>query len=236
MTKKNKIIHQIWSDKHNPLPAFFSVLSQTWKEKHPDWEYINWDDKSMNDFIEKEYGKYCDLYNSFPFDVQRWDAIRFLILKKYGGLYLDFDYECLENIEPLIEDSDCAIALEPEIHCLQYNVPHFLNNAFFYSIPNHFFLDKIIDKIFSIETLQYNRTNKPMCVLNTTGPLMVSNLYEKLQEVEKKQISLIPAKYVTPFDSMQIQLVKAGVINDELEKCLDEAYAIHYFTNLWVGV
>ena len=65
---------------------------------------------------------------------------------------------------------------------------------------------------------------------------MVSNLYEKLQEVEKIQISLIPAKYVTPFDSMQIQLVKAGVINDELEKCLDEAYAIHYFTNLWVGV
>jgi hypothetical protein len=45
---------------------------------------------------------------------------------------------------------------------------------------------------------------------------------------------LIPAKYVTPFDSIQIRQVRAGIENEELENCLQEAYAVHYFTNAWI--
>lgn len=229
-----KIIHQIWSDKYEPLPSFFLELSQTWKDMHPEWEYIYWDEKMMDDFIKKEYKEFYDIYKSFPFDMQRWDAIRFLILKKMGGLYIDFDYECLENIEPLIANTNCAMALEPEIHCIMYNVEYFINSAFLYTMPDHSFLDKIISKIFSAETLKYDKSNKPMCILNTTGPLMLSRLYTNLPKIEMQQIYLIPAKYVTPFDSIQIQQVKSGVQNEELEECLQEAYALHYFTNLWV--
>ena len=92
-----KIIHQIWSEKYKPLPKFFEALAETWKDKHPDWQYIHWNENAINDFMKSEFPELCDLFYSLPFDIQRWDAFRFLIMCKYGVLYADFDYECLEN-------------------------------------------------------------------------------------------------------------------------------------------
>ncbi len=229
-----KIIHQIWSDKHSPLPEICSALAETWKERHPDWEYIYWDEKKMDSFLSKEYPQLCDFYYSLPYDMQRWDAIRFLILNKMGGLHVDFDYECLENIERLLENKTCCIALEPETHCRQYKVPYILNSAFIGCVAGAPFLKKVIDKIFSEETMQYDRINIPMYILNTTGPQMLSKLYSSLSEEEKKNVYLIPAKYVTPVDITQAGQLKAGLENEELENCLQEAYAVHYFTCSWI--
>lgn len=230
-----KIIHQIWSDKYNPLPNFFLVLSETWKEKHHDWEYIYWDEERMCRFVQDEYPQYFTFWQSLPFDMQRWDSIRFLILYKMGGMHVDFDYECWENIESLLEHS-CNIALEPETHCKQYNVHYFLNSALMACTPNHSFVKRIISQIFSDKTLNYDTSNIPLCILNTTGPLMLSHLYDELSKDEKKEIYLIPAKYVTPFDSRQIRLVKEGINSEELELCLEDAYAIHYFSNAWIPI
>ncbi|WP_246867052.1 glycosyltransferase [Parabacteroides distasonis] len=33
--------------------------------------------------------------------MQRWDAIRYLILYRMGGMYVDFDYQSLERMENL---------------------------------------------------------------------------------------------------------------------------------------
>lgn len=228
-----KIIHQIWSDKYKPLPKFFSILSQTWKEHHPDWEYIYWDEERMECFVKNEYPQYYMFWHALPFDMQRWDSIRFLILYKMGGMHVDFDYECWENVEPLLKGS-CNIALEPETHCKMYKVNSFLNSALLACISEHPFINGVINKVFSDQTLKYDTTNQPMCILNTTGPLMLSHLYDSLPICEKKKVYLIPAKYVTPFDSRQIYMVKSGINNDELENCLGEAYAIHYFSNMWV--
>jgi len=228
-----KIIHQIWSDKYKPLPKAFIVLSETWKEKHADWQYMHWDEEKMESFVKKEYPQYYSFYTSLPFDMQRWDAIRFLILYKMGGMHVDFDYECWENLEPLFL-KDCNIALEPESNCIKYQKKYLLNSALLSCVPNHTFISNVIDKIFSSQTLEFDRTHKPLCILNTTGPLMLSNLYESLPEAEKENVHLLLAKYVTPFNSSQIRLIRSGVENEELEACLDEAYAIHYFSNAWI--
>lgn len=229
-----KLIHQIWSDKYRPLPAFLRELAQTWTELYPDWSYILWDEKNMNDFIREQYPQYCEIYYKLPFDIQRWDAIRYLILYKMGGMHVDCDYECLENMDILLKNRACSIALEPDIHCEMYGVKQFLNSALLVTVPEHFFLRKIIERVFSEETLNYKQENRAMCVLNTTGPLMLSSVYESLSKEEKEDVFLIPAKYVTPFDSRQIEQVKNGVRNEELENCMKEAYAVHYFTNGWL--
>ena len=72
-----------------------------------------------------------------------------------------------------------------------------------------------------------------MCVLNTTGPWKLMDLYDDLSPREQENIYLIPAKYVTPFDVPQAFRVRAGEESDELEECLDEAYAVHYFFGNW---
>lgn len=226
-----KIIHQIWSDIDEPLPSSFRNLSKTWKEYHPEWQYEFWDNDRMNSFIRRFYPQYEDVYNRFPYHIQRWDAIRYLILDQMGGMYVDFDYECLENIEPLLAERTCVFAMEPNLHAELFNKAMVFNNALMASVPAHPFMEKVIEYVFSNEPLQYDISDKMTCVLNTTGPWMLGELYSKFED--KDSIYLIPAKFVSPFTKMEAEAVLYGDQSESLEDKLQEAYAIHYFMGAW---
>jgi mannosyltransferase OCH1-like enzyme len=229
-----KIIHQIWSGIDGPLPIFFRRLGETWKSRHLDWEYVYWDNVKMNDFIQKYYPKHWEVYNKYPYNVQRWDAIRYLILDRIGGMYVDFDYECIESMNVLLENKTCCFALEPQSHCDIFSKNLMFNNALMASEPGHPFMRKIVNAVFSEKRLSYDPIPKNQCVLNTTGPWILIELYDTLTAEEKKTVYLIPDKYVTPFSVKQAKDVRRGEISEELEHCLKEAYAVHYFTNSWL--
>ncbi len=232
-TEIPKIIHQIWSDIYRPLPDFFATLGETWKEQYPGWQYEFWNDQRMEAFIREFYPQHWDIYSRFPFDVQRWDVIRYLILDKIGGMYVDFDYESLEPIDGLIAGKTCCFALEPQSHCDIFKRRVMFNNALMLNKPGHSFMKKIVETVFSEKRLMYDTSKRDICVFNTTGPWILIDLYESLSEHEKSDVYLIPDKYVTPFDVMQARQLKMGIETDELENCLQEAYAVHYFFNGW---
>ena len=235
MKKIPKIIHQIWSGIDDPIPSSFEALGETWRKSYPDWEYIQWNNDMMNSFIKEYYPEYWNIYNKFPYNVQRWDAIRYLILYQMGGMYVDFDYESLKPIDELVDDKNCCFALEPDSHrrAFKKEVEQVFNNALMLSTPRHPFMKKIIDYIFTEDTLKEKWESKDLCVLNTTGPWKLIDLYYDLTKEEQHDIYLIPAKYVTPFDVPQSFRVRRGEISDELEQCLEEAYAVHYFFGNW---
>jgi len=88
-----KIIHQLWIGP-KPRPSKFM---DTWKEKHPDFEYIWWSEQEIAkrglvlecqqaiDKIEEINGKA---------DIIRWE-----ILYQYGGIFLDADSICVEPFD-----------------------------------------------------------------------------------------------------------------------------------------
>lgn len=229
-----KIIHQVWSGIDEPLPKHFKILGDTWKEQYPAWKYEFWDNDKMGHFVKTDYPELWDAYNRYPYNIQRWDAIRYLILDKIGGMYVDFDYESIEPMDALLEDKECCFAMEPQSHCKIFNRKLMFNNALMACVPNHSFMKKIIEKVFSDETVNHRDISKNVCVLNTTGPWILMDIYEQASSEEKSSIYLIPDKYVTPFDGMQARRVRAGEDSDELEQCLREAYAVHYFFNGWL--
>jgi hypothetical protein len=248
-----RIIHQIWSGIDEPLPKDFRVLGETWKEHYPAWKYELWNNERMNGFVRTYYPQHWDVYQNYPYNVQRWDAIRYLILDKIGGLYVDFDYESIEPMNSLIEGKTCCFALEPQAHCFYFKKRIIFNNALMLSIPGHPFMKKIIETVFSPKMLEfdisskrvvcfdsssnivyeYNTSAKNDCVMKTTGPWILMDLYNHLSEDDKKDVYLIPAKYVSPFDSYQAELVRSGIKAQDLEDCLAEAYAVHYFFSNW---
>jgi mannosyltransferase OCH1-like enzyme len=228
-----KIIHQIWSGIDEPLPTVFEELGKTWKENHPEWEYILWDNEKMSTFIQQFYPQYWDIYNGFMYNIQRWDAIRYLILNEMGGMYVDFDYESILPLDDLLKEKSCGFALEPKHTFPFFKKAIMFNNALMFSIPKHPFMQAIINFVFSEHDFSHFEISKEEYVLNTTGPFRLIELYNDLSEEEKKQIYLVPAKYVTPFDGQQAKLVRMGVKNQDLENCLEEAYAIHYFISAW---
>jgi mannosyltransferase OCH1-like enzyme len=229
-----KIIHQIWDDTYKSLPTYFSFLSKTWKEQYPTWKYELWNKERIKSFMVSNYKELIDTYNQFPYNIQRWDVIRYLILYKIGGMYVDFDYESIRSIEELIIDKDCCFAQEPSSHQISMKKKRdvIFNNALMLSTPSHPFMRKVIHAAFSDIQARQN-LHKEELVWNTTGPWMLMDEYEKLSNEEKENIYIIPAKFVTPFDIPQTIKIRQGVNNEELAACLKDAYAVHYFFGDW---
>lgn len=92
-TKIPKIIHQVWI---GPKPAPIKLMN-TWKEKHPDFEYIFWNE---SEFQKREmYFKCQNKINEIEEINGKADIIRWEILYKYGGIFLDADSICIEKFD-----------------------------------------------------------------------------------------------------------------------------------------
>lgn len=99
------IIHQIWEGKTEPImPNRLRILAESWKEKKPTWEYHLWSQTEMEQLVKNSFPDFEEIYFNFKYNVQRWDAIRYMILYKYGGFYADLDTECLEPSSGLMYD------------------------------------------------------------------------------------------------------------------------------------
>jgi mannosyltransferase OCH1-like enzyme len=91
-----KILHQVWiGPKQQP-----KEWMDTWKEKHPDWEYVLWDEKSIDEFGLENRKLYDMFYKAKVFNGCA-NIVRTEVLYKYGGVYVDADSICLR---PLNED------------------------------------------------------------------------------------------------------------------------------------
>ncbi|SFL63605.1 glycosyltransferase family 32 protein [Proteiniphilum acetatigenes] len=230
-----KIIHQTWSGLDGSLPKYLETLGKTWKYDYPDWKYELWDNDRMNKFVVDNYPEYWLKYNQFKYNIQRWDIIRYLILNKIGGMYVDFDYESVKSLDELLYDKTCFFSQEPVSHYKNRENKIFtFNNALMGSLPNHFFMTRTIKRIFSDNNIEKQCENKAQTVFETTGPYILNQLYEELTDKEKIEIYLIPPEFVSPFNYRQSYNYRKGLIDLALEASFKEAYAIHYFLGTWL--
>jgi mannosyltransferase OCH1-like enzyme len=130
-----KKIHQIWVGP-NPIPEKSIKFIEKIKELHPDYEYRLWTDKDLTEenFSNLEY------INSTPIYAQKADIMRYEILYKYGGIYLDIDFEVFKELTPLLTH-DFVICNEDA------HIDKYITNAFIYSIPGTQNLKNCIDNI-----------------------------------------------------------------------------------------
>lgn len=84
-----RILHQTW--KSSLLPSKWAIQSKKCQEMHEDFEYKLWTDESSLEFIKEFYPWFLPTFLGYKFDIQRADAIRYFVLHKYGGVYMDLD-------------------------------------------------------------------------------------------------------------------------------------------------
>ena len=96
-----KIIHQIWIG-NNLISEEHNGFIQKWKEMYSDYAYILWD----NERVDKEniipYEKHKYFYSDKYPIVLKADLLRYKIIKKYGGIYVDVDTEPLRKMDESI--------------------------------------------------------------------------------------------------------------------------------------
>lgn len=225
-----QIIHQIYEDLSGP-PCSLVEISQSWKEFNPDWEYRFWNKNDIEAFLNEYYPEFISIYKAFPFNVQRWDAIRYLILYKFGGLYVDMDYECTENITPILCNVECAMGLEPEAHALRSHVPYIVGNAFMATVPGHPYFKELIDAVFFNNGNNSTYIDSVELVLNTTGPFMTTRIYDNSNHQE--QVTLIPAELIAPLTHTDIMKIIHKQTSKNIESKVEKSFAIHYFLGSW---
>ena len=103
-----KIIHQLWIGQ-KPAPTNHM---DTWKEKNPDFEYIRWNEaecirRKMKFECQERIDEMEEINGKA--DIMRWE-----ILYKYGGVFLDADSICIEPIDDVLMNTKCFAGWEHE--------------------------------------------------------------------------------------------------------------------------
>jgi mannosyltransferase OCH1-like enzyme len=98
-----RIIHIfVQPDRDRPLPMLCQACAANARLLNPDFEYCFFDDKRMASFLENEFPEYVDVFQSFPYPIQRYDFFRYLAVYRLGGFYFDLDVFLTQGLDPLL--------------------------------------------------------------------------------------------------------------------------------------
>ncbi len=90
------VVHRIWLGP-DPLPEEFRRYGETWARHHPEWEMRLWTDEDIRG------SQWEEMLARGRHQAERSDVLRYHLLCRHGGVYVDTDFECLRSIEPLLE-------------------------------------------------------------------------------------------------------------------------------------
>lgn len=94
----------IWQTmKSNQVPAFMKEYADTWIDKNPEYEYRFFDDDDIVDFISNDFPSYLEVYKKIKYGASKADLWRYLIMYKYGGVYVDLDCRCINPLRQWID-------------------------------------------------------------------------------------------------------------------------------------
>lgn len=172
-----KIIHQTWKDEN--VPTKWKAAVDQCRAKHPDFEYKLWTDEMMDNFVQKQYPEFHAVYVSYKHHIQRCDAFRYLVLYKYGGVYIDMDIRCLKMLNKFLE-YDVVLARSS-------NIETSFTNSFFMTVPNHPFFKYCIDHLAENKN-KFQYFGKHMHVMSSTGPGFVSEMLRKYGDIPNSYV------------------------------------------------
>jgi mannosyltransferase OCH1-like enzyme len=157
-----KIIHQTYIN--TSIPEVWQEAQKSCIDLHPDWEYKLWTDEMSAQFIHDEYPWFEETFKNYPYPIERADAIRYFVLRTYGGIYLDLDDGCNREMEPLLSYPAWV----------RKTMPTGISNDAMGAVPEHPFFVYVTEQIQSYDRswlLPY------ITVMGSTGPLFLSVLW-----------------------------------------------------------
>jgi mannosyltransferase OCH1-like enzyme len=230
-----KKIIQVWVGDEAKIPEYYGTSLES-IERHMvanGWEYKLLKEPEISEFIAREYPDFLETYKKFPHDIQRADAIRPLWLKKYGGLYLDMDFEIMEPLDSLFTaDVDAFFIPATTRDSLTYKLGGVLTNSIMASKPGVAVWDKYIEQI--------KKPTKPWIigkhleVMNSTGPIALSKSVAKSSGV----YGTLPTKLLSPCSICEVDSCdKHGTMMRQLTgkswHSIDSTIYNAIFCNFW---
>ena len=207
-----KKIHQIWLGEKS-IPRICKKWMNSWKDHNPQWEYKLWDEKNIKELNVEDLNVYSKKFNPG----YRSDILRYVILKKFGGIYVDTDFECLKSIPSNFLNYKFIAGI------MFGNKPS-IGNSILMSSPNFILIDKILNYIRSID--YKNDINH---IINNSGPETVTREYFYLNNQIQDQSLILPSNYFYPYPNFMI-----NTQNDRYKEIEDISIGIHHWEMTWM--
>jgi mannosyltransferase OCH1-like enzyme len=92
-----RVFHQIWLG-NSSLPQRFERWADLWVSMNPGWRMQWWTDRHLPEMTNRQHFDQADRMAA------KSDILRYEICSRYGGVYVDADFEPLRPIEPILAD------------------------------------------------------------------------------------------------------------------------------------
>lgn len=199
-----KTFHRIWVG--GPEPVWLHKLGQTWQRHHPSWRLLQWGDHEVAQLELENQDLYDRAGEIAPDHVGQFraDVLRYELLWRFGGVYIDADFECLRPLDGLVEGVGCFAAWQDR---------KFVNNAIIGGPSGHPLFRALIDGLPG--SVERNRGKAPRHV---SGPHYLTRMVRDFDDV-----TLFPKELFYPYDWRQL--------HHQPGETFEGAYAAHLWLN-----
>ena len=230
-----KRIFQTWKSKTPPKKMAY--WAETWRSNNPDYEYVLWDDADNRRFVADKFQWFLATYDSYDKEIKRADAIRYMYLYTYGGIYADLDFECLKPFDALLEEYKGYDIILGKMDSSGVNGPsewHSSNNipnAIMISKPGCQFWLRVLERMI-VKAASPGRPEVQ------TGPIVLKEVYSSWFGLE--HIKLLPSAVLYPIswvtdEEERLAALKADehTLTQTMKAKYPSAYAVTYWAHSW---
>jgi mannosyltransferase OCH1-like enzyme len=225
LSRDSKIIHQVWfgiiPNRKEAQKALEGLkkYKDSWITKNSSWTYMCWNLDRCRELMRHCYPQHIELYDNYPYHIQRCDAVRYFMLHRYGGLYADMDYFCNRSWDEVLQRYPKDIYLV-ETPNKMYNNVH-ISNSLMYSKAGHVFWSKIFIELELSKSspIYYSRH---VAIMFSTGPGILNRVFNRYQT--RYKLNYYPFALFHPY----------GLTSDIITlNCDPEIYAVHLGKGSW---
>lgn len=202
-----KIIHQIYFDFDqdmnndinnnkdnlyyiNRIPERWKNVPDSWKHQNPEWTYMFWNNNNARKLVIEKFPWFLETYDSYTYPIQRVDAIRYMFLYTFGGIYVDMDIFCKKPIDDLFYKN-------ADVYLLRTPNTQIITNCFIGSKKESPFWIYVLKNMVDLQKNQSSLwVTKHITVMYTTGPSMLEKLYQSYDD--KYKIRYLPSEFLFP--------------------------------------
>jgi len=208
-----KIVHLIWVGPLEPPPVISQCLASI-QEHLPDWDYKLWTDSDIPG-LHLTNQKY---YNEETCYGAKADILRYELLEKFGGVYLDIDVVLIKPLDYLHHMYEFYTSMAPS------NMNDVMANCIIACTPGHPLIRACVDNI------KYHRHHDHL--LHRTGPRYFEKVfYDVMQQKEYPNVVALPKSFLLPLEYEQKECSST-----ELKMQIrPESLSIHFWANSWAA-
>jgi FkbM family methyltransferase len=193
--------HAIWVGS-SELPSAFEATKASWTSRHPGWTFRLWRDADLRWLLNQ------GLFDRAPSPAQKADIARYEILRRYGGVYVDVDMECLRPLTPLLAETNFLAGRQDQ---------RFVAIGILGSSPDHPLLEEAISRLPVSSLLRHD-------ILKQSGPAFLTRLIEQGDWAARPGVRICEPEVFYPSPWLDRSAPRVD---------LSRAYAHHAWSHSW---